>query len=176
MAKKIIGILICWTSILCIFLSGCSPDGISGDEWLMKQDVYMEDLQAFADGMDEVYSLYISGAISADDFSNELSVLKDQFAIIQAAYEQAKRENPILPEDYSYAAQRGVAGVENIRRILGEILDNSLDQDGTPLSPAQLLYMYLASGQELSNYLADYLTAYQIIASETTTTETEGTE
>lgn len=171
MKKRYICFGFCLFLLVCILLTGCSAKGISGDEWLLKQDVYMDDLQAFSDGMDEVYSLYISGSISKEDFITELSVLKEQYAIIQANYEQAKRENPILPENYSYAAQRGVQGVENIRKILGNVLDNSLDENGEPLSPAQMSYMYLACGQELSDSLADYLTAYQIIASETTETE-----
>lgn len=164
--KKIISLFI----ILVVFvmpLCGCGTNEITGDEWFMKQDEYMVDLQAFTDGMDEVYSLYISGNISAADFKEELQLLKIQYSIIQADYKAAKNNNPILAEEYSYAAQKGIHAAENIRQLISKILNESSDKNGDPLVPEQLSYMYMAYGQELNDYLADYITAYQIITSET---------
>lgn len=164
--KKIISLFI----ILLIFvlsLCSCGKNEITGDEWFMKQDEYMVDLQTFTEGMDEVYSLYISGSISAVDFKEELRLLKMQYSIIQADYTEAKNDNPILPEEYSYAAQKGINAAENIRRLILKILNETLGENGEPLAPEQLSYMYMAYGQELNKYLADYITAYQIIKSET---------
>ena len=166
MQRKIVFAIVCLLCILSV-LSGCTTKGVTGDQWLMMQEPYINDLQSFSEGMDEVYTLYIAGSITKDDFCSELSVLKAQYSILEADYEVFKEDTHILPENFSYAAQRGVNGVENIYRLLGEALDESLDENGAPLPQAEISYLYLLKGQEIHSCLADYITAYQIISSQT---------
>lgn len=154
-------------SIVCLFmifcLSSCGTKEISGDEWLLKQDETMSNLQNFAAAMDEVYSLYISNTITPEDFSNELLLLNDQYTLIQADYTVLEQEYSLLPESYSYAAQRGVSAVNSIQELLQRLLDDSTDEFGNVLSRERISYLYLAYRQELNGYLAEYITAYQII-------------
>lgn len=166
MQRKLTILCLC-VLILLLSLSACTVKGVTGDQWLLMQEPYMNDLQSFADGIDEVYSLYINGSITKEDFCNEVSVLKDQYCILKANYELSKENTHILPESYSYAAQRGVNGIENIYRIFEEVLSESFDEYGNPLPQSEISYLYLLKGQEINSCLADYITAYQIISSET---------
>jgi len=60
------GILLC-IGLAVILLSvcvGCSEkQTMTGNEWLLKQSDCFTDLEEFANGIDEVYSLYIMGSI-----------------------------------------------------------------------------------------------------------------
>ena len=165
--RRKLTIISVYTLSLLIFLSACTVKGITGDQWFLMQEPYISDLQSFAKGMDEVYSLYINGSIPNEDFINEVALLKDQYCVLEANYEFAKENIHILPESYSYAAQRGVNSIENIYRIFGEVLNSSVDEYNTPLSQSEIAYLYLLKGQEIDSYLAEYIAAYQIITSKT---------
>ncbi len=152
-------------AIIIAALSSCTTKKeVSGDKWLMQQEECVLGLQAFAENMDEVYSLYISGSISPDDFYNELSVLNAQLSVLKADYANRKAESPISPGNNSYEAQRGIQGIEGIQNTFQSILNESLDSSGAPLSPEPISYIYLAYRQQINSYLSDYITAYQIIS------------
>lgn len=153
-------LLACLTLFMC-GLCGCSnkESGITGNEWLVKQKVLLEDLSAFTEGMDEVYSLYLVGGISESDFLTELRLLKQQYAILNQFYVQLKNENPVKEGTHSYVSKRGSDAIANYYSILGEIFDNSVDGKGSPLKADQLAYVYMAYQQQLTSALAEYTTA-----------------
>lgn len=159
---------------LLVLFTGCAAQGITGNEWVLMQKDSVSDLETFANSMDDIFSLYFIGAISDEDFAQEINTLKQEYQLMQADYQQKKEENPILPESYSYAAQKGIAGIENVRQLLGEILDNAIDENGNPVAADELSYIYMGYQQELVDYLAEYVTAYQLIQeSENTGSSTE---
>ena len=110
---------------------GCAAKGVTGNEWLLMQEERLDELELLADNMDEVFSLYVMGAIGSTDFLTEIELLKQQYAVMNEMYDAEKREYPILPENNSYAAQKGVEGLERVREILGAILNNAA-ADGVP--------------------------------------------
>lgn len=147
--------------ILAIGAAGCAEKetGITGNEWLMKQEVLLEDLSAFTEGMDEVYALYIVGGISSEDFLLELRLLKQQYAILNQFYTQLKNENPVKEGTHSYVSKRGSDAIATYYSLLGEVIDNSVDKNGTPLKADELAYVYMAYQQQLVSALAEYTTA-----------------
>lgn len=144
-------------------LSSCGVQGISGDEWVIMQMDYMDDIDAFTKGMDEVYTLYVSGGITAEDFLTEVRVLKQQNLIMQNVYESEKENNPILPDSYSSIAQKGIQSIEDMRNIFTNILNESTDADGNALSQEEIAYLYISYNDELKTDLASYLVAYEYI-------------
>lgn len=148
-------------SLLLGILSSCgsAKKGITGNEWLVKQKDCLDDLQAYANGMDEVYVLYITGAITADDFSAELNLLRQQYKILLGFYDTMKSENPVIPESHSYISKRGSDAISRLYEVFQDILDNSVDADGVPFPADQLSYTYLAYRQVIINDLVEYMTA-----------------
>lgn len=157
---KIRSLVLCLaTLLLCASLAGCGQKTVTGNEWLMIQKQCLEDLQAFANGMDEVYSLYILTAIGEDDFMTEHKILKQQYTALLAFYDQLKEENPVKEGSHSYVSKRGTEGIEDCYKILGEILENSFDENGRPLHIAEMTYRYMAYKQNLSTAISTYVTA-----------------
>ena len=147
-----------------LILSSCGVQGITGDEWVIMQMDYMDDIDAFTKGMDEVYTLYVSGGITAEDFLTEVRVLKQQNLIMQNVYETEKEKNPILPDSYSSIAQKGIQSIEDMRNIFTNILNESTDEEGNALSQEEIAYLYISYNDELKTDLASYLVAYEYIA------------
>lgn len=144
-------------------LSSCGVQGITGDEWVIMQMDYMDDIDAFTKGMDEVYTLYVSGGITAEDFLTEVRVLKQQNLIMQNVYEAEKENNPILPDSYSSIAQKGIQSIEDMRNIFTNILNESTDEEGNALSQEEIAYLYISYNDELKTDFASYLVAYEYI-------------
>lgn len=161
--KKIIKGVLCF-GLLLITLSGCASNEINGDEWLLKQQEYLPSIQAFAEEMDEVYTLYIIGSISPQDFAQEVILLRQENVLVQTWYKQERDKNPIAPESNSYTAQKGIHGIESSLTVFTKILNESLGQDGSVPSREQTAYTYLSYRQELNQHISEYITAYQIIS------------
>ena len=63
---------------------------INGREWLLKQDSVNEQYIKVMESTEDVYSLYISGKMSSEDFYTELQILQGQLFTIQDAYQKEK--------------------------------------------------------------------------------------
>lgn len=147
--------------LLVITLCGCnsSDNRIDGNQWLEIQEVCMTDLESFCEGMDEVYTLYIIGSISPQDFVNEIALLNTQYGYLIAAYDQLKADNPLKPESHSYLSKQGTEAMENIYLTIKQTLDYSLDSEGNAKSIDEIAYLYLAQRQQLIGYISEYSTA-----------------
>lgn len=159
MKNKYIAIISLVLIIISVF-SGCNNDNkIDGNTWLEVQEMCLEDLESFCEGMDEVYTLYIIGSISQEDFANEISLLKTQYLYLIGSYDQLKTDNPLKPESHSYLSKQGTEAMENIYLTIEQTLNYSLNGDGTAKSVDEIAYLYLAQRQELINYLSEYSTS-----------------
>lgn len=163
--KKLLTLMLA-ISLMFIFPSCRNEETITGNEWLLMQESCFDDLEAFANGMDEVYTLYIIESITATDFLAELKLLNQQYKLLVAYYEELKTNNPIEPESHSFLSKKGTESMENIYSCIGEILNASLDPNGNPLPQNQLAYRYLAFRQTLSEHISGYMTAIQWYKSE----------
>lgn len=158
--KKLIARILFLT--FCInLITACDGDNksITGNEWLVLQKDCIKDLEAYAKGMDDVYTLYITDAITAEDFAVEINLLKQQYDILVGFYEKMKLDNPIKPESHSYLSRRGTDAIVNLYKTFGDILAHSADGTGTPIPADQLSYTYLAYRQVIISDLVEYMTA-----------------
>lgn len=156
--KKLV-VIITLFAILLSVTSCSSKDTITGNEWLVKQEECIEDIKAFTEGMDEVYTLYITTAMPEEDFVNEVSLLYQQYKILLSEYEKLKKENPIEPESHSFLSLKGTEAIEQIYEELENIMLNTFEKDGALLAPGKLSYVYLAYKQNLTYHLSEYMTA-----------------
>lgn len=159
--RKLEGILIvmCCIALLAGSLAGCSSKTITGNEWLLVQEQCLDDLKAFASGMDDVYTLYLTSAITNEDFLNEVRLLKTQYGTLNQFYEKLKTDNPVKEGSHSYISKRGTEGIEKSYEVLGKILNDTLDEQGRPKSASELSYTYLAYKQELTTALSEFVTS-----------------
>lgn len=91
---------------------------ITGQEWFEKQDKYIEEMKTYADGMDDIFALYLSKSISDEDFLNHLTVLKNELSIMKAAYEDAKAKHPVKTGSHTYSSKKGVKLLKDAMKFL----------------------------------------------------------
>lgn len=151
--------VICLLAIMLFSLCGCKEEGVTGNEWLVIQKACLEDLEAYAAGMDEVYTLYLTSAITQEDFLTEVRLLKAQYITLNQFYDDMKAKNPVKEGTHSYISKRGTEGMEKCYSVLGKILEDTVDGQGRPKAPKELSYTYLAYKQELTTALSEYVTA-----------------
>lgn len=152
-------VLMCCILLLVGSLSGCSGKTITGNEWLIVQEQCLDDLKAFASSMDDVYTLYLTSAITNEDFLNEVRLLKTQYGTLNQFYEKLKADNPVKEGSHSYISKRGTEGIEKSYEVLGKILNDTMDEQGRPKTASELSYTYLAYKQELTTALSEFVTS-----------------
>ena len=157
--RRIIAILLLVISLLTFV--GCQDKTITGNEWLLKQDKCLDDLELFTQGMDEVYTLYIINAINEEDFVAELGMLNTQYDALLIFYEELKKDNPITPESHSYLSLTGTNAIETMYEEIGNLLNSTVDENNKPYSIDQVAYTYLAYRDVIAKQIALYTTAVE---------------
>lgn len=137
-----------------------SEKGITGKEWIGKQYTYLNDIKTFSYGMDDVYSLYLTGSIDSTSFVQEVSVLKSEWNLMEKNYQKFLDNYPILPTKNSYVSKRGQLGIENLRKYITNLLATTV-VDGVPLDKEELLYTYISYGENVNNAISEYVVAYR---------------
>lgn len=147
--------------LLLLSVIGCNtaPKRVSGNELVLIEEECLEDLEIFCEGMDDVFVLYTIGSISSDDFTNEVNLLLEQFALVETKYEQLKKDNPVEPESHSYLSISGTEAMDNLYNSIELTLLSVFDSNGAPYSPEQVSYIYLSQKQSIATYVADYTSA-----------------
>lgn len=158
--KKVAAVLL--AAILLFVLGACKKEQnyVTGDQWLITQKECLEDIKAFSEGMDEVFTLYSIGAISDQDFVIELSILSSQYDILIAKYEKLKAENPVKEGSHTYYSQRGTEAIQKCYDIMGKLLESPYNEDYKLYPPNEVAYRYMSYHSEINNALAEYITAY----------------
>lgn len=145
---------------------------LTGTEWFQKQDKYIDSMETYAQSMDDIFALYISGSISEEDFLNHISVLQSQLTIMEKTYAKAEVENPVKTGSHTYSSKKGCESVKGCYEVLNEILDMASKEEN--YSDIELLsYKYLTCQQEIIEHLADYMAASEIIQEESQQKEEE---
>ena len=80
-----------WCSILFVFVlvvgggvlyyMQTTADEITGEEYLKKQNIHVDELEIYADNVDNVVALYLNGNIKEKDFLNHLVVFQQELAL-----------------------------------------------------------------------------------------------
>lgn len=161
MKKRISVISLMFLFTIMIAFTGCasSPKRITGNEWLLKQEECLDDLEAFCKGMDDVYTLYVIEAITADDFKNEVNLLLEQYQMMLSVYDELEQNNPIEPETHSYLSRTGTESLKKVYDTIYNTLSASFDENGNVISTQEVSYMYISQKQVLQSHLSGYCTA-----------------
>lgn len=138
---------------------------ITGTEWFDMQEEYIDEMNTYADNMDDIFTLYLSGAISAEDFQNHISILSDELKVMQTVYEKYKEEHPVRTGTHTYSSKIGCEAIENCYDTFEKILDMA-SQEENYSDINTLGYKYLAYQQEIIENLADYMGAKTIMDEE----------
>lgn len=159
--KRIGGLMLAMVMLLSLCACQKQDDTrITGGKWLFVQEEQcLPDLQAYSEGMDEVVTLYIMGAITEEDFGVELMILDNQYDLLMQRFQQIKRDNPVKEGGHTYISRRGTEGMEKCYEVFGNILVALRDENGRPLSRDEVAYIYLSFRQDLSDAMATFFTA-----------------
>lgn len=125
-------------------------------EWFERQQVYLDNLETYANNMDKIYSLYIAQSISESDFLTHVDSLEKQLKLIEYSYNRELKEHPVKVHSGSYHAQKGIEAVEGCFQTFENILTMTKKnyQD-----PNALAYKYMAYQQDIARYLSTYTAA-----------------
>ena len=129
---------------------------ITGEEWFDMQAEYISDFETYADTVDTVISLYISGSLDAEDMLSQISMFRSELIVLEQDYARAEEEHPVKAGTHTYASKRGCEAVEEIFTLYDNLMEtienNYADRD-------VLLYKYLAFRDELTDSIAKYMAA-----------------
>lgn len=148
---------------LCLGLGACHASGISGNDFLLQQQSYYQNLQAICSSSDDILTLYLIGSMDITDFQNEFHLLVKQTKLVTNQYEQQKTQ--ITPGSHSYASK---AGMEALNQAGNEILNFLHTVLENPSDLEFIAQQYILFQENIVEQLAVYITAKEIIIIEST--------
>nr|WP_303183333.1 hypothetical protein [Lachnoclostridium phocaeense] len=135
----------------------------TGEEWFSCQATYMKDCEAFANGMDDVFSLYISGSIAEDDFLVHIKILEEQLEVMEAVYTEDEASHPVRLGTHTYSTKKGCDAVKGCFGVFGDILAMARENSG---DIGALSYEYMGYHQVMIDQVSDYTAAVRIVEEE----------
>lgn len=161
LSKKIAPVLF---SLSLFFLSACEKETIEtkkeikAEEWIMSVDETEDKLNELIKSTQDVYTLYVIGKMSPDDFLVELEVQQNMLFSIQKNYTDKKSDLVIEPES-SEDAKKGIASFEDLFEDINGLYVASVNQIGTPYSAAEVSFIYLNYKDKIIDDYAVYSAA-----------------
>lgn len=146
---------------LCFCFGGCQPSGISGNDFLLQQQSYYQNLQAICSSSDDILTLYLIGSMDITDFQNEFHLLDKQARLSMNQYDQEKAQ--IIPGSHSYASK---AGMEALNQAGNEILNFLHTVLENPSDLEFIAQQYILFQENIVEPLAVYITAKEMIIME----------
>lgn len=129
---------------------------ITEGKYFEKHKDYMVDLTVFASNMDDVYTLYFTGAISDEDFANQVKMLDSELKIFEAKYNQDAKKQKIKVGSSEYVTKKGIESVRNIMKAFEDIITVTFKEDGSLTSSAELSYLYLSYKNIITQNIGAY--------------------
>lgn len=169
---SLIGVLVLIVGLI-VFIITNKDDGITGEEWIEKQETTFKNIQAITNEMDKVYTLYISGSMTPENFKNEVMLLKNEYYLTYTAYCKLQKENTVGAGKHSYITKRGSDAIDNIFNYIDCIMSETLDKNNTPLKTTEVAYIYMAYKQQIEDAYYDYFTSKALVELETLETTKE---
>ena len=157
MKKKIIaGIVILLLALIVFFIVvptiRYNSGSISGEEWMERQDGYLDDLKGVSETLDDVTSLYLSGGINGEDYLKHLGTVNEAFVIVQKKYEDETSD--LMITDYTPEQKRATDAVKKSYDLLGELI-MVCQRDAGDVN--LLSYEYLAAQQAIQKQMIQYV-------------------
>lgn len=139
--------------LVCLIFYITHPIGQTGEQWLTMQYAYIENISVLAEEMDTVVTLYISDAISEEDFLVHVNVMEQECKILKYTYLADMKNVPIKTGTHTYFTKLGTETVasmyDDFFSILNMLKTDSGDKDA-------LSYKYLAFQQEIQKKVTEY--------------------
>lgn len=150
---------------LCVLIAGIlfaihQSKYISGSQWSEKQEEYMDEFGVIADDMDNTMTLYMTDAITTEDFLSHVDIIQKEVNILRAGYDQYQDKHPVKIGSYSYHEKATVDAVAKLFDLFNEILNMMRTYaDDKPM----LSYEYIAYHQDIIKIVSEYVTARNFI-------------
>lgn len=162
----IIGILIIITGIITTVIivnKNSKPKEISDEQWVINQRTHINNLVNLSENIDDVYTLYIIGAMSESDFMNELQMLKGQYTVYLLEYEQQEQDAVITLGTETQLSQIGRKALNDLNHDYDSLFKDTLTEAMTPRTPEATAYLKMAYLQQMREHFVSYIAAYQTI-------------
>jgi len=138
-------------------LSGCQVKGVTADEWLTTQYADVPKIKYFCADLDDIFSSYITGAMSQEDFRDEIEMA----AMIYNQMLAERQQQDIRPGTYTEVSKTAHDGYEQMWVDLGNMLTAFLNADDSTVSDKnQVAYLYMAYGDSMKEDMDDYYAGY----------------
>ena len=141
-----------------LLITGCANEALTGNEWLLAQEDFYEDLHQICLEIDDVFSLYLIGSMGTKDFQNELVFLNIETTACQKQYEQQNAK--IKPGSHSFASKIGMealdhalSSIQSFLNICGKNIDDT----------EELARSYIEFKDNILTDVAAYVTARDLI-------------
>ena len=150
-------VLVCF--LVAVMLTGCKPKDITASEWVIKQYDTLDMIGLFCEDLDQVVTLYVSGAITLEDYMTEMEGIDEELTIM----EKQRVIEDIRTGSYSYETKLAKDAYDGVWSDLRSLVD-SLKSDETLISDAnQMTYFYMAYSESIQEKLDDYTTGYEYV-------------
>lgn len=155
---KLIKIVTFFCVVILLF-EGCTKTvKDTANDWLMEQSDFIETIEIASTSISDLFSLYLIDAISMEDFSAELSLLKVQLDAARSKF--IHKQSEIEINSHSFASKCGIEAIASAYRITIDFLNDSLQY---VLDKKNILNKYITWRNDLTQKVATYFTAKQLI-------------
>lgn len=166
MKKRIIPVLL--AALMCVSLFGCKKEQpsesveINGREWIAQQEGMNDEYLKISEGTEEIYSLYVAGKMSADDFLTEIEIAQKQLLYVQSNYENEKAKIIIDPTS-NEVSLKGISALEALYTDMNDLYLASVDSAGVPYSVIEISYIYMNYKEKILDDYIKYRTAVEVL-------------
>ena len=164
--KIIIGIIIAAAAVfagLLIFNLINKKEKITGNDRLLLEKTYMDNMAEYVDQLDRITAAYISGQIDKGAYLDRHKTLEDEFYIIKEEYSIWQDLNPIQTGTESYVSKRGEQAVKKAQDDIDGLLNASFKSEDELYDIYELYYRYLAQKEKVRLDYVEYTVAYRWI-------------
>lgn len=164
MRKSRLRIWICLLLAFCMVLSvGCAQKGITNEQLVLESISHIENLGLVFENIDSLYNAYIMGLVSEGDFLNELIIIRACLQIYYDSYLSDKQQF-IYPGTNTETTKETIRAADSLFASAFHVIDYAVGEDGKPLTPNEVAYVYLAYSQTVEADLVIFLAGYYLIA------------
>lgn len=136
--------------------------GLSGEEWVKTDAVYIDTAISFVENFDNILTLYISGVTTTESFKTDYETLHKQWKLLHTDYANFCDENEVLPKSHTIESQMAKDASDKLFLEVQKLFD---ELDGLDASNTDYIsYVYLAHQQNIIHEYTAYYLCYNIIS------------
>ena len=140
-------------------LSGCAVKGIPADDWIISKYTDLQELESFCDDLDDSLALYLTSAISQEEYLNTMLSMEATFEQLK----ETQEDDDIKPGSFNEITINAKTSYEKVWDDMGKLIYAMQTDEEALNSKDALSYLYLAYKNEISDDIAGYMSGYQSI-------------